>query len=71
MRSALEILAGEARRRGTTYGKFVASTTEEELGRIVHLARLKDKLRERRNERGKYHGEQKEIQDAKGAAGGG
>lgn len=32
MRSALEILAREARRRGTTYGKFVASTPEVELG---------------------------------------
>lgn len=63
MRSALEILAGEARRRGTTYGKFVASTTEEELGRIVHLARLKDKLREKRAERRMGRGQPEEIQD--------
>lgn len=63
MRSALEILAGEARRRGTTYGKFVASTTEEELGRIVHLARMKDKLREKRAERRMGRGQPEEIQD--------
>lgn len=63
MRSALEILAGEARRRGTTYGKFVASTTEEELGRIVHLAQLKDKLREKRAERRMGRGQPEEIQD--------
>lgn len=63
MRSALEILAGEARRRGTTYGKFVASTTEEELERIVHLAQLKDKLREKRAERRMGRGQPEEIQD--------
>lgn len=63
MRSALEILAGEARRRGTTYGKFVASTTEEELGRIVHLAKLKDKLREKRAERRVGRGQPEKIQD--------
>ena len=63
MRSALEILAGEARRRGTTYGKFVACTTEEELGRTVHLAQLKDKLRERRAERRMGRGQPEEIQE--------
>lgn len=63
MRSALEILAGEAWRRGTTYGKFVASTTEEDLGRIVHLAQLKDKLREKRAERRMGRGQPEEIQD--------
>lgn len=62
MRSALEILSGEARRRGITYGRLVASTPEEELKRIVHLAQLKDKLRERQQERGRGHGQGEEVQ---------
>lgn len=71
MRSALEILAGEARRRGTTYGKLVAGTTEEELGRIVHMAQLKDKLRERQRERGRGHGQGEEIQNLESTQGSG
>lgn len=71
MRSALEILAGEARRRGTTYGKLVDSTSEEELGRIVHMAQLKDKLQERQRERGRGHGQGEEIQNFKSAQGSG
>ena len=71
MRSALEILAGEARRRGTTYGKFVASTPEEELGRIVHLAQLKDKLRAKWEGRGTDCGQREEVSDKQGAAGSG
>lgn len=63
MRSALEILAGEARRRGTTYGKMVASTSEEELGRIVHMEQLKEKLRAKRAERRMRRGQPEEIQD--------
>lgn len=71
MRSALEILAREARRRGTTYGKFVASTPEVELGRIVHMAQLKDKLQERQRERGRGHGQGEEIQNFESAQGSG
>lgn len=63
MRSALEILAGEARRRGTTYGKLVASTPEVELERIVQMTKLKDKLRERKRDREHSRGE--EIQNLK------
>lgn len=69
MRSALEILAREARRRGTTYGKFVASTPEVELGRIVHLAQLKDKLRAKWEGRGTDCGQCEEVSDEQGAAG--
>lgn len=69
MRSALEILAREARRRGTTYGKFVASTPEIELGRIVHLAQLKDKLRAKWEGRGMACGQREEVSDEQGAAG--
>lgn len=68
MRSALEILAGEARRRGTTYGKFVASTPEVELGRIVHLAQLKDKLRAKWEGRGMDCGQREEISNEQSAA---
>lgn len=71
MRSALEILAGEARRRGTTYGKLVASTPEVELGRIVHLAQLKDKLRAKWEGRGTDCGQREEVSDKQGAAGSG
>lgn len=63
MRSALEILAGEARRRGTTYGKLVASTPEVELERIVQMTKLKDKLRERKRDREHSRGEK--IQNLK------
>ena len=70
MRSALEILAGEARRRGTTYGKFVASTPEEELGRIVHLAQLKDKLWAKWEGRGTDCGQREEVSNKQGTAGG-
>lgn len=69
MRSALEILAGEVRRRGTTYGKFVAITPEIELGRIVHLAQLKDKLRAKWEGRGMACGQREEVSDEQGAAG--
>lgn len=69
MRSALEILAREARRRGTTYGKFVASTPEVELGRIVHLAQLKDKLRAKWEGRGMACGQCEEVSDEQVAAG--
>ena len=71
MRSALEILAREARRRGTTYGKFVASTPEVELGRIVHLAQLKDKLRAKWEGRGTDCAQREEVSDEQGAAGSG
>lgn len=71
MRSALEILAGEARRRGTTYGKLVASTPEVELARIVRLAKLKDKLRERKRERGRGYGQGEEVQNFESAQGSG
>ena len=71
MRSELEILAGEARRRGTTYGKLVASTPGGELERIVHMAKLKDKLRERQRERGRGHGQGEEIQNFQSAQGSG
>lgn len=71
VRSALDILAGEAWRRGTTYGKLVAGTTEEELGQIVHLAQLKDKLKDKRERRGENCGQREEISDEQGIESGG
>lgn len=63
MRSALEILAAEAKRRGTTYGRLVAGLSERELERIIRKA----KKRERRGS----CGQGEKIQDLQGTADGG
>lgn len=68
-RSALTILAQEARRRKTTYGKLVNTVSEAELARIVHMAQLKDKLRAKREERGMACGQCEEVSDKQVAAG--
>lgn len=71
VRSALTILAQEARRRKMTYGKLVNTVSEAELARIVHMAQLKDKLRAKREERGMACGQREEVSDKQGAAGSG
>ena len=63
MKSALSILAEEARRRGITYGQLVAGTSERELARIISKA----KKRERRGS----SGQRAKIQDLQGTADGG
>lgn len=62
MKSALSILAAEAKRRGITYGQLVAGTSERELARIIGKA----KKRERRGS----SGQGEKIQDLQGAEGG-
>lgn len=62
MKSALSILAEEARRRGVTYGQLVAGTSERELASIIS----KRKKRERRGS----SGQGEKIQDLQGAEGG-
>lgn len=62
MKSALSILAEEARRRGITYGQLVAGTSERELAKIVSRA----KKRERRGN----GGQGEKIQDLQGTADG-
>ena len=39
MKSALSILAEEARRRGITYGQLVAGTSEREIASIISKAK--------------------------------
>ena len=62
MKSALSILAAEARRRGITYGQLVAGTSERELARIISNA----KKREGRES----SGQRAKNQDLQGAEGG-
>ena len=62
MKSALSILAEEARRRGITYGQLVAETSERELARIISKA----KKREGRES----SGQREKIQDLQGTEGG-
>ena len=71
VRSALTILAQEARRRKMTYGKLVNTVSEAELARIVHMAQLKDKLRAKWEGRGTDCGQREEVSDKQGAAGSG
>ena len=59
MKSALSILAEEARRRGITYGQLVAGTSERELARIISKAK---KGRESSS------GQREKIQDLQGTA---
>ena len=63
MKSALSILAEEARRRGVTYGQLVAGTSERELARIISKAKKREG-RER-------NGQREKIQDLQGTADGG
>lgn len=63
MKSALSILAEEAKRRGTTYGRLVAELSERELARIISKA----KKREGRES----SGQREKIQDLQGTADGG
>lgn len=63
MKSALSVLSEEARRRGTTYGKLVASLSERELAEIVS----RSKNRERRES----GGQGEKIQNLQGADDGG
>lgn len=63
MKSALSILAEEARRRGVTYGQLVAGTSERELASITSKA----KKREGRES----SGQREKIQDLQGTADGG
>lgn len=63
MKSALSILAEEARRRGVTYGQLVAGTSERELASITSKA----KKREGRES----SGQRAKIQDLQGTADGG
>lgn len=68
VRSALTILAQEARRRKMTYGKLVNTVSEAELARIVHMAQLKDKLRAKWEGRGMDCGQREEISNEQSAA---
>lgn len=63
MKSALSILAAEARRRGVTYGQLVAELSERELARIISKA----KKREGRES----SGQREKIQDLQGTEDGG
>lgn len=63
MKSALSILAAEARRRGVTYGQLVAGTSERELARIISKA---EELEGRESS-----GQRAKIQDLQGTADGG
>ena len=69
VRSALTILAQEARRRKTTYGKLVNTVSEAELARVVHMEQLKDRLRVKWEGRGMACGQCEEVSDEQGAAG--
>lgn len=69
VRSALTILAQEARRRKTTYGKLVNTVSEAELARVVHMEQLKDRLRAKWEGRGTDCGQCEEVSDKQGAAG--
>lgn len=63
MKSALSILAAEARRRGVTCGQLVAGTSERELASIISKAK---ELEGRESS-----GQRAKIQDLQGTADGG
>lgn len=68
VRSALTILAQEARRRKTTYGKLVNTVSEAELARVVHMEQLKDRLRAKWEGRGTDCAQREEISNEQSTA---